>query len=154
MEKNTVCIFHNVQILKGGKVVGIHGTRLYSPYKEIGVKSLVKAMNITKKIADSIDNIPSATDFAKVYSDRIDDPDTDTDTDSSGNERMKILRNRPSFLFVHPLLFTVFGGVTKVNTNNVLHRIVDLLTRPDDRRGALFESPMYSSSSRQLKMIS
>ena len=31
--KNTITVLHNIHILKGGEVVGIQGTRLYSPYR-------------------------------------------------------------------------------------------------------------------------
>jgi len=93
-------------------------------------------MSVTKKIADSIDNIPSAIDFAKVYNGKIDD----TDTDSPGTERIETLRDRPSLIFAHPPLFTLFGGETKVNTNDVLQRIVYMLTHPDGGREVLSES--------------
>ena len=80
--------------------------------------------------------IPLAIDFAKPYSDRFDE----TDTESSENERIETLRNRPSFLFVHPLLYTFFVGDTKVNTINALTRIIDLLTYPQHGAGPLSQA--------------
>ena len=104
-------VLHNIHVLEGGEVVGIQGTKLYSPYKEIGVKSLVKAMSVTKKTVDSMNGIPSAIDFVIEYGDRM----KETDRESAENEWIETFRNRPPFLFVHPLLFTFFGGDTKVN---------------------------------------
>ena len=59
----------------------------------------------------------------------------------SENKRIKTLRNRPSFLFVHPLLYTFFGGDTKVNTTtDALTRIIDLLTHPQHGVGPLSQA--------------
>lgn len=122
-------VLHNIHVLKGGEVVGIQGTRLYSPYKEIGVSrfpTVAKAMNVTKRAADISDGIPSATDFEIDYGSRK----TEAHRNSAEKEKIENLRKRSSFLFVHPLIFTFFGGNSKFNTKDTLKRIIDLLTHP------------------------
>jgi len=91
------------------------------------MKSLVKAMYVTKKAADNRDIIPSAIDFAKDYSNRFDEV-----TELPEREEVDTLRKRPSFLFVHPLLYSLFGGVTKVSTTEALYRIIELIAHPDN----------------------
>ena len=129
-------VLHNIHVLEGGEVVGIQGTKLYSPYKKIGVKSLVKAMSVTKKTVDSMNGIPSAIDFVIEYGDRM----KETDRESAENEWIETFRNRPPFLFVHPLLFTFFGGDTKVNTKDTFTRIIELLTHPKHGVGPLAQA--------------
>ena len=87
--KDTMTVLHNIHVLEGGEVVGIRGTRLYSPYKEIGVDSLVRTMNVTKKNADSSDGIPSVTDFEIDYGSRK----TEAHRNSAEKGRSKISRN-------------------------------------------------------------
>ena len=50
--RDMMTVLHNTHVLEGGELVGIRGTRLYSPYKKIGVDSLVRTMNVTKRTAD------------------------------------------------------------------------------------------------------
>lgn len=94
-------------------------------------------MNVTIKNLDSMDEtrIPSVIDFAKAYLGKIDD----TDTDLSGTKKIEELRDRPSFIFANPLVFTFFGGDIKVNTNDVIQRIIYMITLANGRK-SLIES--------------
>ena len=121
--KDTVSILHNIHILEGGEIVGIQGLRIYSPYKEVGVKSLVKPMNAS--MADAGDDIPSAIELAKHFNDRFDDV-----MEEPGRDGVVTLKERPSFLFIHPTLFLFFEKITKINTSEALTRIIELVTRP------------------------